>query len=155
MSFPWVCPLPLAIWLNGGCNIARLPPFPRDKLNIFTLHRISELLFCLFESSFTKFSCILFQLGNVVSRVGQQHMEVDDADDGFPLQGDNPDPAFIPDRVLFHTRHLRIGTVDINSSREIVLTKDFLSFEFTGKSTLLFTSLLGKSPPPPQLSCTN
>lgn len=78
------------------------------------------------------------ELGNVVSRVGQQHMEVDDADDGFPLQGDNPDPAFIPDRVLFHTRHLRIGTVDINSSREIVLTKDFLSFEFTAEDNITF-----------------
>lgn len=73
------------------------------------------------------------ELGNVVSRVGQQLMDVDDADDGVP-QGDNPDPAFIPDRVLFHTRHLRIGTMDIDSSREIILTKDCLSFEFADDS---------------------
>lgn len=70
----------------------------------------------------------------MVSRVGAQHMEVDDADESS-LYGDPLEPAFNPDQLHFQTRNLRIGNVDISSPREVMLNSDFMLFKFTSKST--------------------
>ncbi|XP_036356506.1 sentrin-specific protease 6 isoform X3 [Octopus sinensis] len=70
------------------------------------------------------------ELGNVVSRVGAQNMEVDEADESS-LYGDPLEPAFNPDQLHFQTRNLRIGNVDISSPREVLLNSDCMLFKFT------------------------
>ncbi|GAB1602779.1 sentrin-specific protease 6-like isoform X4 [Argonauta hians] len=70
------------------------------------------------------------ELGNVVSRVGAQNMEVDDTDESS-VYGEPTETAFNSDQLQFHPRILRIGNVDISPPQEVMLNSEFMLFKFT------------------------